>query len=76
MAEARFDMRLTDEQVLAYIQASDNRALSFLEIARALRCSPMTVRRSVKRLRTAGRLEWETPAGRVFRFRVTEEPGS
>lgn len=70
--DQRIDMSLVDEKVLAFITASDNKALTFLEIARGVRCAPITVRRSVHRLRAAGRLQFSPTPGRVFRFTPTD----
>lgn len=69
-------MSLIDEKVLAFIRGSENRTLTFLEIATAVMCAPITARRSVQRLKASGKLRTDTPPGRAFRFILTDEEQS
>jgi MarR-like DNA-binding transcriptional regulator SgrR of sgrS sRNA len=66
-------MSLVDEKVLAFIRDSADRRLSFLDIAARIGCAPITVRRSVHRLKASGRLTWQAPQGRVFEFDLTPD---
>lgn len=68
-------MSLVDEKVLAFIKESPNKHLTYFVIAGAIGCSPMTARRSVKRLESAGKITLHTPQGRVFHFCVSDEEG-
>lgn len=74
-ATVRIDMSLVDEKVLAYIRNSPNKHLTYFVIAHDVGCSPMTARRSVKRLESAGKLTLHAPQGRVFFFSVNDEGG-
>jgi DNA-binding transcriptional regulator PaaX len=67
-------MSLVDEKVLAFIRDSQSKHLTYLDIAAAIGCAPITVRRSVHRLQAAGKISQQAPQGRVFAFRVTDAP--
>jgi hypothetical protein len=69
-AEARIDIALIDQKVLAFIDASDDKTIRFLDIARQVGCAPITVRRSVHRLKAAGKLSWEYTSDKTMRFCV------
>lgn len=66
-------MSLIDEKVLAFIRSSPNKHLTYLQIATVIGCAPITVRRSVHRLQSAGKLTLTAPQGRVFDFIVHED---
>ena len=63
----RIDMSLTDEYVLKTISElipEGTGQLQYDKVAEKCKCSPRTVHRSVRRLRDAGRLQFEGGSGR------------
>ncbi len=79
-AAIRIDMTLTDEAVLRVIRerlGKEPGRLSLEEISRAVGCHTSTARRSVRRLRGAGRLNYQTGGGygKPSTFEVVENAG-
>jgi hypothetical protein len=76
MRTFRIDMSLTDDKVLEVIRATlGNKpgVMTLNEIATGVGCHPYTVFRSIKRLKSAGRLqsEWQG-ASRPCRYQVLD----
>ena len=72
---ARIDMALVDKQVFAVIEAAEDKRLPHAVLAEHVGCSPMTIRRAVRRLRAAGRLRWEYTENGVNRYIIIPEDG-
>lgn len=72
MSIDRIDMALVDKQVLQAIAQRDEKRVRFVDLAKEVGCSPMTIRRAVHRLKAARLLDWEYTAGGVMRFNVID----
>lgn len=70
----RIDMALIDRVVLSYIESADDKRIRLVVIANEIGCSPMTVKRSIQRLKSAGRLTWIYTEQHVCEFTVKDNP--